>query len=153
MQRDKGEKRLLKGSMKNRRGKADRRKHRLNQQTSFRTAKGCTEHQRGGHNYCTYIQNMHLAVTTHSFHTSRQVLSSTDIFSVYHSPHISATAHHARASVELKSAQMQQELQKQHQSHRPRHLWVLRCPETGMFILPALLKELWKFILPSLSTL
>lgn len=142
MQRDKGKKRLLKGSMKSRRGKAEGRKHRLNQQTSFRTAKGCTEHQRGGYNYCTCIQNMHLAVTTHSFHTSRQGLSSMDIFSIYHSPTIPATAHHARAFAELNSAQRQQELQRQHHSYPLRHLWVLRCPVTCTFILPALLKEL-----------
>lgn len=150
MQRDKGKKKLHKGNMKKRRGKAEG-KTQIKSANKFQDSKkDVPEHWRGGYNYCTCTQNMHLAVTTQLSYI-RQMLSSMDIFSVYHSPSIPATAHHARAFAELKSAQKHQELQIQHQSCPLRHFWALRWPVTGVFILPALLQELWKFILPSLQ--
>lgn len=79
----------------------------------------------------------------HSFHIPRQMLSSTDIFPVYHTSSIPATAHHAEG---LCGAEVSTETRATKVIPVPSSqisLWVLRCQITGRFILLAPLEKLW----------
>lgn len=140
-QRDKGKKRLLKGRTGNERGETELTKHGGNEQARVGT-------KRMNLNTKGEVSTTVLAFRTciglwHSFHIPRQMLSSTDIFAVYHTSSIPATAHHAEG---LCGAEVSTETRATNVIPVPSSqisLWVLRCQITGRFILLAPLEKLW----------
>lgn len=147
MQRDRGRKGSWREARKTR-DKAEGRKHRLNQQTSLGTEKGCTWTPKGR------LQLLHLH-SEPAFGCNHTQLSYIQADAKQHGylpclPQCECPSH-CTSCQGLCRAEVSTETTRATKGNTSPVLSdISGCPVTGMFILPALLEELCKFILPSL---